>query len=263
MKDADKISFLEWLSDYRNQNLILAGLRYSLGRSTYQCGDGCMVFEGLIPYLPNRVIAAAWNDCRWELFMYERTPQGFGREVCDIPYIQALLKRLDGEMDKRNLYKDMRTNEWEDEAVLDMRTLKVKRLSEGAALPGYSHKGDACFDFFLPADDVIPPCAVGYKVPLGIAVEIPKGYFLEILVRSSTGLKMPIRLANSVGIVDEGYRGELCLILDNLADEAVLLTKGQRIAQGMLCRKIPMEFEEVTELAESERGEGGFGSSGR
>lgn len=151
----------------------------------------------------------------------------------------------------------------ETEAPVAAPVLKVKKLVEDVKLPGFSHEGDACFDFFLPADVLIPHFARGYKVPLGIAVEIPKGYFLEIVVRSSTGLKTPLRLANSVGIVDEGYRGELCLILDNLSDTSQILTKGQRIAQGMLRKRITPEIVEVSELSDSNRGAGGFGSTGK
>lgn len=141
--------------------------------------------------------------------------------------------------------------------------MKVKKLRDDARLPEYSHQGDACFDFFLAEDDVVPPYAVGYKVPLGLAVEIPKGYFLEILVRSSTGLKTPLRLSNSIGVVDEGYKGEICLILDNLADASTILTKGERIAQGMLRQKVDTVIVETHELSKSDRGAGGFGSSGR
>lgn len=153
----------------------------------------------------------------------------------------------------------------ETEAPVTAPVLKVKKLVEDVKLPGFSHEGDACFDFFLPADVVVPGFARGEKVPLGIAVEIPKGYFLEIFVRSSTGLKTPLRLANSVGIVDEGYRGELCLILDNVSPlgEAYCLKKGERIAQGMLRKRITPEIVEVSELSDSSRGAGGFGSTGK
>lgn len=256
-------TFRHWVSDYRNENMILCGLRYSLGRSTYQCGDGCELFESLIPILSDRAINIAWRDCRAELFQYARVPRGICRDECDLPYIRKLLQTLDKEMDQRNLFKDRRDEYMEDLDILDVRPLKVKKLNESARIPAYSHEGDACFDFFLPADDTVPPYAVGHKVPLGIAVEIPKGYFLKIFVRSSTGLKTPLRLSNAVGIVDEGYRGELCLILDNLRDEAVQLAKGQRIAQGMLRWKVPIVLEAVNTLTESDRGVGGFGSSGK
>lgn len=84
--------------------------------------------------------------------------------------------------------------------------IKVKKLKDGAALSRYAHPSDTAFDFFLCEDDIVPPMATGYLVRLGIAVEISKGYYMEIHLRSSTALKTPLRLANNVGIIDEGYR---------------------------------------------------------
>lgn len=141
--------------------------------------------------------------------------------------------------------------------------LRAKRLHEGAILPAKGHTDDACFDFFQPENDAVPARAVGYKVPLGIAVEVPEGFYLEILLRSSTGLKTPLRLSNSCGIIDAGYRGEICLILDNLSDVPVFIDKGSRLSQGMLRRIIPTKIQEVRELSSSDRGTGGFGSTGR
>lgn len=144
--------------------------------------------------------------------------------------------------------------------------MKVKFLHEGAHLPVYKHEGDAAFDFFLPEDVTIPPNSSlvnGFKVPLGIAVEIPRGYFLEIFPRSSTGLNTPLRVSNSVGVVDEGYRGELCLILDNLDCVGHRLHAGERIAQGILRPRVEAEIIAVSELADSERGKNGTGSTGK
>ena len=141
-------------------------------------------------------------------------------------------------------------------------TLKVKKLREDVKLPTYKHEDDACFDFFMPENDVVGARAIGYKIPLGIAVEIPDGYYMEMYLRSSTGLKKSIRLSNHVGIIDAGYRDELCLILDNLSDMAEFVDKGTRIVQGQLKRVIPTEIVEVKQLSKSERGAGGLGSTG-
>lgn len=144
--------------------------------------------------------------------------------------------------------------------------LKFKILREGARLPDYKHAGDAAFDFYLPHDAVVPPktaCPDGFMVPLGVAVEIPPGYFLEIFPRSSTGLKTPLRLANSAGIIDEGFRGELALILDNFDCVGYILHAGDRVAQGILRPRIEAEIRQAEELAGSERGTDGYGSTGK
>lgn len=142
--------------------------------------------------------------------------------------------------------------------------LLVKKLDEKGIVPGRSHDGDAGFDFFLPDDMTIQNASISNKIGLHIAVCVPRGYFMAIVVRSSTGAKMPLRLSNSFGVVDEGYRGELCLLIDNISQyEDVELKRGQRIAQGMILPVPEFEIKEVDELPESERGNGGFGSTGR
>ena len=146
-----------------------------------------------------------------------------------------------------------------------METLKIKKLKPWVMLPNVAHEGDAGFDFYCPDEVYIPDGARGFKVPLGIAVGIPKGHYLEITVRSSTGVKTPLRLSNSVGIVDEGYIGEICLILDNLREGEGKWRVGQheRIAQGILKKKTDVKVIEVKELEETGRGKDGFGSTGR
>lgn len=140
--------------------------------------------------------------------------------------------------------------------------VKVKKLEPDARVPSYAHPSDAAFDFYMPKDDVVPPYASGYLVGLGVSIELPAGFYMELHLRSSTALKTPLRLANNVGIIDEGYRGELGLILDSIKDEAVILHKGDRIAQGILRKKVPCILEETSSLTETERGKGGFGSTG-
>lgn len=153
--------------------------------------------------------------------------------------------------------------------------VRVKRLSDRAYMPTYAHEGDAGMDFYLPEDIKIPTSARSVKVPLGIAMEIPKGYYLAIMLRSSTGLKSTLRLSNSYGVVDSGYRGEISLILDNICKEVpygalgflsvgcVEYKRGDRIAQGIIMKHPTVSLEEVEEISESDRGKGGFGSSGK
>lgn len=147
--------------------------------------------------------------------------------------------------------------------------LKYKLLNDRAIPPKFAHDGDAGFDFFLPEDVIIPPfedCSrhcLSVKIPLGIAVEVPKGYFLAIVLRSSTGLKTTARLSNSFGVIDSGYRGEIALILDSFGMWPSGFKRGDRIAQGIIIPIPDVCLVEADELSDSERGEGGFGSTGR
>lgn len=145
-----------------------------------------------------------------------------------------------------------------------MNIIKVKRLRPDARVPAFGRGGDAGFDLFMPEKAVINHGEGSVKIPLGIAIEIPKGFYVQINLRSSTGLKTPLRLSNQVGIIDEGYRGEICLILDNISQwQDVTIEKGSRIAQGILMKRQFTALVEVKELSKSERGNGGFGSTGK
>lgn len=105
--------------------------------------------------------------------------------------------------------------------------------------------------------------AAGIKIPLGFAMELPDGYHAEIIPRSSMGTKSPLRISNSVGIIDSDYRGEVCMIFDNNNDYvAWLIRNGERIAQMIIVKDPEVELVEAEELSETERGAGGFGSTG-
>ena len=145
-------------------------------------------------------------------------------------------------------------------------SVKVKRLTANAVLPEKKSEGAACFDIVanetvairnLNADDKAT------RVHTGLAFEIPEGYHMKVFLRSSTGDKTKLRLANQTGIIDSDYRGELMLLIENLGRERVFIAEGQRIAQGMIEKNEEVFFEEVKELSETERGAGGFGSTGK
>lgn len=141
--------------------------------------------------------------------------------------------------------------------------LKIKKLSEDAYLPGYAHgpNEDAGMDLRSIQDaELAPgePCAV----PTGLAIELPPGYEAQIRPRSGLALKHAITLPNSPATIDPGYRGEIRVILLNLGREKYQIHRGDRIAQMVIARYEQVDWEE-TELGESARGEGGFGSSGR
>lgn len=139
--------------------------------------------------------------------------------------------------------------------------IKIKLLNENAKIPTQKC-GDACFDFYCCEDiNVIGKSKV--KIHTGIAMEIPEGYHLKLFMRSSTGSKTFLRLSNCVGIIDSSYRGEIIGFVDNIGDTKYCIKNGYRLFQGLIEKNIPVIFEQVDELSETERGTCGFGSTGK
>ena len=141
--------------------------------------------------------------------------------------------------------------------------MKIKRLHEAAQLPEYAHgpNEDAGLDIRALEGAVLEP-GVPCAIPTGLALEIPPGYEVQIRPRSGLALKHAITLPNAPATIDPGYRGELRIILLNLGRERYQIHAGDRIAQMVVARYEAVEWEE-SELANSRRGAGGFGSSGR
>lgn len=185
--------------------------------------------------------------------------------------------------------------------------VRIKRLNENAVIPKYAREGDAGFDLVATEDVIIEPGEAGL-VPTGLAFELPQGYELQIRPRSGVTLKTKLRVANAPGTIDSGFRGEVKVIIDNIAQKefaledcggrngdewlsdlrlevdedyviksidngnfiakgmhpvgTYIIRKGDRIAQGIIAPVTQASFVEVAELGESERGEGGFGSTG-
>jgi len=141
--------------------------------------------------------------------------------------------------------------------------VRIKRLCPDAALPVYAHgpEEDAGMDLRAVADTVLEP-GVPSMVPTGLAIELPPGFEAQIRPRSGLALAHAITLPNSPATIDPGYRGEIRVILLNLGREPYQVRRGDRIAQMVVARYEPIEWDE-TELNDSARGAGGFGSSGR
>lgn len=141
--------------------------------------------------------------------------------------------------------------------------IRIKKLHPSARLPEYAHgpAEDAGMDIRCVAGAVLEP-GVPQAVPTGLALEIPSGYEVQIRPRSGLALKHAITLPNSPATIDPGYRGELKVIMLNLGKATYEIHAGDRIAQLIVARYEPVEWLEG-ELAESVRGAGGFGSSGR
>lgn len=140
-------------------------------------------------------------------------------------------------------------------------TLKVKRLHDDAKLPVYATDGSACFDIHTDEQFSLLP-GQSRAFTTGLKVEVPPGYALLVYSRSGHGFKNGVRLVNSVGIIDSDYRGELAVGLRNEGSDLFIVHPGDRIAQGMLIPVPAVQIVEVDELNATERGEGGFGSTG-
>jgi dUTP pyrophosphatase len=141
-------------------------------------------------------------------------------------------------------------------------SLRVRRLDERATLPSRAYPGDAGLDLYALEDAELAP-GERAQIRTGIAVEIPRGHAGLVLPRSGLAARHGIALVNAPGLIDEGYRGELqVLLLNTDRAEAFQLSAGDRIAQLVLVAVESPEVLEVDELASSERGAGGFGSSG-
>lgn len=143
--------------------------------------------------------------------------------------------------------------------------VKIKKLSENAKIPSYGSEGAAGFDIHALSDTTILP---GYTalVSTGLSFEIPEGFELQIRPRSGMSLKTKLRIANAPGTIDSDYRGHVQIIAENTSNnaaEVINVKAGDRIAQGVLARVNRAVFTEVSEeLETTQRGEGGFGSTG-
>jgi len=163
--------------------------------------------------------------------------------------------------------------------------IKVKRLTETAKMPTKAHKTDACFDLYvdepnstysdyeknpdtmklkfvsdIPGIKIEPHSTV--KLHSGISTEIPSGYFCAVFPRSGLGIKQNLRLPNGTGIIDADYRGEWIIALFNDSDEQRIIHHGDRVAQFAVLPVPKVNLVEVDELTDTERGDGGFGSTG-
>ena len=145
-----------------------------------------------------------------------------------------------------------------------MSTIRVKKLSPNAILPTYGSNEAAGADLYacLDAAVEIKPGEV-FWVPTGIALEVPKGCAGLIYARSSLGVKRGLAPANKVGVIDSDYRGEIRVVLLNHSNQMQTVAPGERIAQLIITPVLTPAYEEVAELTDTQRGEGGFGSTGK
>ena len=141
--------------------------------------------------------------------------------------------------------------------------MKIKRLNNIATIPTRGSSEAAGYDLYSTSEfDIEIPRHETVKIDTGIAVEIPKGCFGAIFARSGLATKKGLRPANAVGVIDSDYRGPLVVALHNDSNIAQYIGAKERIAQLVIIPYKEVEFEEVDELENTDRGDGGFGSTG-
>lgn len=141
--------------------------------------------------------------------------------------------------------------------------VKIKKLRSDVELPEYHTVDSAGVDLAAAIDEpiVIKPLE-RMLVPAGFAIEIPKGYEIQIRARSGLSLKHGITAANGVGTVDADFRGEICAILVNLSNQDFTIEPGMRVAQMVLSEYQQIEWDAISNLGETKRGKDGYGSTG-
>lgn len=142
-----------------------------------------------------------------------------------------------------------------------MYNLKVKKLNNDAIIPNFAHKGDAGMDLYS-IEEVVIPSGETKLIKTGICIELPAMTEAQVRPRSGLALKHSITVLNTPGTIDEGYRGELKIILINHGKNDFKVEKHMKIAQMVVKPIYEINIEEVKELSDSERGKGGFGSTG-
>lgn len=142
-----------------------------------------------------------------------------------------------------------------------MIEIKFIPLRGGAHIPQKAHEDDAGFDLYASEDFLLKAHCFGC-VPTAISIELPDGFEAQVRPRSGLAAKYGVTVLNAPGTIDAGYRGEIKVILINHGNEDFTITAGMRIAQMIISPVLLARFVEASSLAESDRGEGGFGSSG-
>ncbi|MED4156396.1 dUTP diphosphatase [Priestia aryabhattai] len=141
------------------------------------------------------------------------------------------------------------------------KLLKIKKLNKEAVIPCYAHKGDAGMDLYSVEGGTILPGET-LLIKTGLQIELPENTEAQIRPRSGLALKHSITVLNSPGTIDEGYRGEIGVILINHGKQPFIVEKSMRIAQMVIKPVLKVDILKVEELTETERSEAGFGSTG-
>ena len=144
-----------------------------------------------------------------------------------------------------------------------MIKILIKRLSKEISLPKYETAGSSGMDLAANiVDNINVDPGKTAIIPTGLALSVPKGFEVQIRPRSGLAAKQKISVLNTPGTIDSDYRGEIKVILINLGQKSFIVEKGLRIAQMVVCPVVQAQIKEVEDLNETERGKGGFGSTG-
>ena len=142
--------------------------------------------------------------------------------------------------------------------------IQIKKLNENATIPTRGSDRAAGYDLYACLEnEVVIGAGETVKIGTGLSIAVPEGYFGAIFARSGLAAKEGLRPANCVGVADSDYRGEYIVALHNDSAISRVVTPGERIAQLVVMPYLSVEFEEVDSLDETERGAGGFGSTGK
>ena len=145
-----------------------------------------------------------------------------------------------------------------------MTVLKIEKLPHNQILPEYKTEGAAGMDLFAAISEPLELKPLERTlIPTGLKIELEHGYEAQIRPRSGMSIKHGITLINCVGTIDEDYRGEVCVPVVNISNEAYTIQPQERIAQMVISKYEQAKIEVVTKLTETIRGEGGFGSTGK
>lgn len=137
-------------------------------------------------------------------------------------------------------------------------------IGEGAHVPTYAHGfGDAAADLYAAETVTLEPHSLGNKIASNVCIALPEKWMAMIVPRSSMGAKTPLRLSNSMGVIDSLYRGRLGILYDNLSDSPYTINAGDRVAQLLIFPSYHFMPQVVETLDDTERGDGGFGSTGK
>lgn len=139
--------------------------------------------------------------------------------------------------------------------------IQIKKLHQDAYIPRYQTPGAAGFDIHC-IENITIPSGESKLIKTGLGMAIESGYELQIRPRSGLALKNGITVLNTPGTIDSDYRGEIMVLLINHSKQDFVIAKGDRIAQGVISKVYQADFMEVSELDDTQRGSGGFGSSG-
>lgn len=177
---------------------------------------------------------------------------GINLEDLDFNNLENILDESSEEMNQE-MYKLSQT-----------KTLKVKKIHADAVLPKYNYPSDSGFDLYSTSEIVIPPFGRAL-IPTGLVFQFPKNHEIQVRPKSGLAINQGLTVLNTPGTVDQGYTGEIQVIVFNTNQHETTIKKGMKVAQAVLCPVVNGEFvkvEEIQDIEEKDRGDKGFGSTG-